>query len=488
MSLLGGRRHPSRVRRYLGALFVASLALAACSATEASGPPDSVVPLDPPVTEAVPLQPGEPGTFYVAPDGDPSGRGTERDPWDLARALSGEGVAPGSTIWVGGGTYQGPFTSTLAGSAEAPIVVRQVSGERARILGPVGRDAALSVRGQQTWFWGFEVLFEDPVRQSAEIGANPASLNRSSGIDVKGPGTRLINLIVHDAADAIGFWSEAPDSEIYGSIIFNNGFEGERGWGHGIYTQNISGTKALTDNVIFNQFGAGIHAYGSSNARLDGYVLEGNIAFSNGVLSPSVGYYRNILLGGGATAASPTLRENYTFTPRASGAGENNLGYDAGCTDATVTGNYFVEDVPLKVVKCTLTEVRGNTFIGATNGLSSDEHPDNRYLDEPPSDAVDVFVRPNRYETGRAHIVVYNWREASHVDLDLTATGLEIGQRFTILDVQDLEGPPAVEGTWDGAPVRVDMRRQAITPPIGIVPVQPQHTGPEFGAFLVLPG
>ena len=58
---------------------------------------------------------------YVAPDGSSSNDGSYGKPWDLATALAGAGgrVGAGDTIWVRGGTYRGPFTSTVAGKAVA---------------------------------------------------------------------------------------------------------------------------------------------------------------------------------------------------------------------------------------------------------------------------------------------------------------------------------------------------------------------------------
>src|SRR2546422_8664311 len=77
--------------------------------------------------------PGSHVGYYVTPGGSASSSGGASSPWDLATALSGGGgrVQPGDTIWLGAGTYQGAFTSTLTGSAGSPIVVRQYPGERA---------------------------------------------------------------------------------------------------------------------------------------------------------------------------------------------------------------------------------------------------------------------------------------------------------------------------------------------------------------------
>ena len=56
------------------------------------------------------------------------------------------------------------------------------------------------------------------------------------------PGIKLINLIVHDTQGQIGFWSGVTDGEVYGALIYYNGFDfSERGRGHGICEESSEG-------------------------------------------------------------------------------------------------------------------------------------------------------------------------------------------------------------------------------------------------------
>src|SRR6266705_219392 len=130
-----------------------------------------------------------------------------------ATALSGPAaVTPGSTIWLRGGTYTNAvdprgFESTLMGTTDAPIVVRQYPGEHATVTN------TLLVTGPYTWFWGFEVTHPAPQQQETLHGVN-----------VHGPGTKLINLVVHDATDdGIFIWPQAAGAEVNGSTVYNNG-------------------------------------------------------------------------------------------------------------------------------------------------------------------------------------------------------------------------------------------------------------------------
>lgn len=420
--------------------------------------------------------------FFAAPDGLPSGDGSAEAPWDLASALGHpSALAPGDVVWLRGGTYTGTFTSTLTGTGERPIIVRQIPGERVVVDG--ARDtplpAVLTINGAHAWFWGLEVLNSNTVRsvQSAAEG-------RATGIDVFGPGTRLINCIVHDNGNGIGFWSQAIDSLIYGTIVFNNGWDAaDRGHGHALYAQNKTGTKRIVDSVFFNSFSHGLHIYGSDDAFLDRFSVEGNIAFNNGILSRD-GITRNILLGGGAVARDNTLIENYTYFSPSDQVGQNNLGYRAGCDGAVVKRNYFANG-GLVLINCQNYSIEENLFHPYVFGFPIEELPSNTYARTRPS-GTRVFLRPNRYEAGRAHIAVFNWDLSDAVEFDPAGT-LKQGDAYQIRDLQDLFGEPLAGGIYEGGPIRIPMNTAAIGLPHGEPGVPLRHTSAEFGAFLLLP-
>jgi len=74
---------------------------------------------------------------------------------------------------------------------------------------------------------------------------------------------RLVNLIIHDTGHGTYIENPAHNIEIYGWIVYNGGNDNSsRSDGHGIYVRNDGTTpKLIADNVIFNQFGFGIHSY-----------------------------------------------------------------------------------------------------------------------------------------------------------------------------------------------------------------------------------
>ena len=430
--------------------------------------------------------PAEAAEIFVSPSGSPKNNGTQARPIDLTTALSRTSPArPGDTIWLLDGTYVGNFKSYLTGTPEAPITVKQYPGARATLDGAGSPDIVLEVFGAWAIYWGFEVTNSSPGRDSSQTGPWPSDLPRGHGIFSWGPNIKFVNLILHDLQSGIGLWTESVGSEIYGSLVYHNGWQApDRSHGHGIYTQNRTATRLVRENIIFNQFSHGIHAYASDAAFIDNITLEGNVSFNNGILGRD-GFARDLLLGGGVVANNPVLRENFTY-----GGGQSNLGYGAGCANGQATGNYLVGAAPLLLLRCTPT-LAGNTFYShqATRWgwapLDPRGFPLNAYFARRPSANV-VRVRPNAFEAGRGHVVIYNWTGEASVDVDLTAIGLAAGDDFEIRDAQDFFGPPVVSGIYSGAPVTIAMTGLSLSPPIGEVPVIPAHTAPEFAVFVVL--
>ncbi|MFN7926753.1 MAG: hypothetical protein U0Y68_02215 [Blastocatellia bacterium] len=276
--------------------------------------------------------------FYVSPTGTAGGDGSIGNPWNLATALAQPAsVKPGATIWVRGGTYAGAFVSNLTGTETAPITVRAYPGERPMLDG-IGYDYTknpLTVNGAYAIYWGLEVMNSSQDRSTRRAGA----------INVFGAHTKFINNILHDACEGLGVWTSAIDAELYGNIIFNGGWQGaspDRGHGHGVYTQNNTGTKVYRDNVIFNQYGFGFHAY-TEGGSIKGFLLDGNVSFNNGQPVREHTREANILVGGLQPADRITLQNNFTFHPADTNSTNVQLHYyAAGNQNLTVQGNYFL--------------------------------------------------------------------------------------------------------------------------------------------------
>jgi hypothetical protein len=469
--------------------------------------------------------------FHVTPSGAASGNGSVASSWDLATALnSADAVAPGDTIWLHGGTYRGGFTSRLVGQANSPIVVRAARGERVTIdTHPRDErdDGAFRIVGADVQFRDFEVTCSHPRRVTAIAGSWPEDIRRGN-IDVRGSRIALVNLVVHDLSTGFGFWAEGEGGEISGCLIYNNGWRGpDRGHGHGIYAQNATGTKRIADNIIFHQFGYGVHVYGSEKAALKGFEIEGNITFENGCLTRPGERAAGIMVGGGSPAERIVIRDNVVA------GGNLRLGYPWGVTsnDVICTGNHVDGGLVLRDFR--RATVTHNTIVAESSvvqlegagrlmlgGLHWDENDyyvtDGRWgecalVEENTSRGATfaewqkttgldgkstftkggprelrVIVRPNKYERGRANLAVLNPRELPEVDVDLSNV-LTRGQAYRIVSAKDFYGAPVVSGSYDGGFVKLPMRPVPASQPVGLDDAELPVTEPRFGAFVVMP-
>ena len=419
----------------------------------------------------------------------------------VRRLSSRSSAKPGDTLILLGGTYHGAFVSTLTGAENNPIIIRQAPGARATI------DGTLTVQGEWATYWGLEVT------NSSRDRSKP----RPTGVNVVGPHTKFINMIVHGGGNGFGFWTPAVDSEIYGCIIFDNGWQGpdpDRGHGHGIYTQNETGTKRIVDSIIFNGFGFGIHAY-TEGGSLKGFHLEGNTVFNSGSATRRNHRYDNILVGGLRPAGRIELVANSTYhTPGAGGS--NRLGYAAPNQDVLVQDNYFAGgSTVLGIQGWEKIVMTGNTFFGLRNLVSlvwpkdtpalTHEIDYNTYLAGDASASftyrnqsmdfsrwrqagnidehsrsiaspakrpagVKIFVRRNRHEPGRAHVTIYNWDLKDTVEVDLHDV-LAVGAPYEVRNVLDYYGDPVASGKYSGGLVAL--------------PMTGFSTGPEFNVLVV---
>jgi len=425
--------------------------------------------------------------FYAAPGGSASGTGVIASPWDLQTALNQTVARPGDTIWLRGCVYHGTYTAYLNGTAAAPIVVRQYPGERATIDGGnSGWTSILMVSGSYTWYWGFEVMSSDPNRVSSQTGSNPTDIGRGNIATEQtsrtGAGLKFINLIVHDIQDA-GLWKEAVGSEFYGSLIYYDGWNApDRGHGHGLYLQNLTGTMAIRDNIIFENFQNGIQCYGSESAYLNNFDIEGNTIFNNGsiVSSPA----NNIIIGGGVVAQSPVVKDNNLYYT-AWGNGINlNMGYypyGIGASSPVMTGNYSGNGEYDLNSANTNTTLSGNSLYSSLVNWTASQYPSNSFYSVKPSGAK-VVVRPNLYEPGRANITVYNWSLSATVPADVSGV-LSVGQTYEVRNAQNWFGAPVLTGTYDGSPLNLPMTGLSVAAPVGWT--TPPASGPEFNVFVV---
>jgi hypothetical protein len=471
--------------------------------------------------------------FHVAADGQSKGAGSKESPWDLQTALNNQsGIKPGDTVWLYDGVYRGGFECRLNGSKDAPVTLRAASGERV-IIDCRPRDekdsGIFNLNGDWTVLWGVEFTCSDPKRKTAMTGSWPADLKRG-GVYSRGSHNKLINLLIHDTG-GVGFWGSEESGvggEVYGCLVYYNGWAGpDRGHGHAIYAQNARSVKRIEDNILFSQFSHGLHCYGSEKAKLSGFHVEGNVSFNNGCLVRPDSRTSGLFLGGSTPVEKVRIENNFTY-----GGNGLKLGYAGNVVshNAVVKGNYFQGTVQMigmsGLIFSNNTVVAPGTMVEFQTGgadASGQQWDNNRYFRtkveyaaftisrpdaklagltfpdwqsstgfdressyvEKQSDADKIVVRPNRYDPGRAHVIVYNWMRKDAVELDLKGV-LRLGAKFVLQSAQDFHGPVVVWGVYEGKPVMLPMRTAKPAQPVGMDDYALPVTEPEFGVYVLL--
>jgi hypothetical protein len=280
-----------------------------------------------------------------------------------------------------------------------------------------------------------------------------------------------------------GWWQALVNSEIYGSLIY---FNGTGKLDHGVYLHNVSGTKYLSNNFIFDNASHGVHGYAETAEKgLTNIVVDGNTVFNNGTIGGTL--KRNILVGGLTRTINPVVTNNYTYYYGSSGDALN-LGYNAGSSGGKVTNNYFAGGaVVLGGGYSSLTMTDNFAYApGGFSGFSTGSFSNNTWTTSKPSN-VKYFVRPNKYEANRANITIYNWTKQGTVSISaasLAGVKIAAGQTYELHNVQNFYGD-VVTGVYNGSAINVPMTGHSVAQPVGGIS-KPPTTFPEFGAFVLI--
>ena len=137
-------------------------------------------------------------------------------------------------------------------------------------------------------------------------------------------------------------------------------------------------------------------------------------------------------------------------------------------------GNSAAQEFSWRGTGYTFSDWRRRTGLGATDVFTSGKPSGTR-----------VFVRPNKYERGRANVVVYNWAHQGSVQLNLSSV-LRSGDRYEIRSVYNYFGAPITAGTYNGGLVTLPV--PSLTPPRPLVgwPNRSIPASADFQAFVVV--
>jgi hypothetical protein len=454
---------------------------------------------------------GQGADLYVAPNGTPAGPGTATKPYDFLTAISGSVGRAGDTFWLRDGTYNvGHATTQIHGEEDKPITFCSFSNEHARVIGSLTLWGAAG----HVVFRDFELTSGVGKRVSAQMraGFKPSDLtNFFEGIQVYSPNCSFVNLVVHDSVRS-GFYTaqEATNTLIYGCIVYSAGWASpDNAEGHSYYLQ---GAGEIAENLAMNSTGAGFHVYANGKGTcLRDLILEGNIAFGAGAIQ-SVRPYRDWIVGVDAPAVNADnicLRSNMGYVISGSSTlTQVQLGREQPNGRLLLTGNYWPQGMVVKNWRS----------VTSTNNLLAPQYSDSALRLEQASDwllaawdrnayssknrhgfrvnadsrtpaglsGTATFVRPNRYQHGRANIVIYNWDRLDKVPVDLRGV-LSSGDSYEVRNAADFFAPPVAKGVFDGRQVELPMEGLTVARPMGGLK-PPPPTGRTFNAFVLLPG
>jgi hypothetical protein len=196
-----------------------------------------------------------------------------------------------------------------------------------------------------------------------------------------------------------------------------------------------------------------MHAYGSSRAYVDNYVIEDNIAWRHGTF----------LVGGGRPSQNIVVRRNYLYRV------PMQIGYNAPHNeDCEIVGNVVFRS-GLSVNRYRVCAVRDNLIVEGglgVNGEGNVETQGNTVVRKELPEVARLNLLPNKYDEKRAHLAVFNWQKLAEVPVPAGAF-LKDGDRFRLMDPLDFYGKPVFEGKCDDGRI--------------VVPLVD-----EFGVFVVL--
>lgn len=434
-------------------------------------------------------------TRYVSPTG--TGVGTEADPMALSTAIST--ALPGDLVRLNAGTYTGSFQPTVNGTALNPIVFRSVADALVVING------AFSNFGNYNWIWGLDVI--DPGGLAPTPGGG--------AVDALATGVHVINNVIHNllGKNGITAFVFGPGVVIYGNIVYDQGSTAHGIYTQNNF--DLHGFKYIVNNIFVDSDDIcntcfNFHAY-TEGGFIQGFHVQNNI-ISNGRFliggfnepadrsvvvenyfydsSVKFGYRRptqadfidnylarttldirwfwgepevlftqtapNVFTGN-EIVLPPPLNGNIThirFRTSAFGPGGRCEGcpaiqaadtFNNNIYQGTFSATFFADNNNLGTVNFatwqSATASAGNAFdVNSTVGGAA------------PTGSKIVLL-PNEYESGRAHLAIYNWDGLAEVAVDLSSIVPE-GTLFDVYPAKDVLGEAVVSGTYS-APINV---------------------------------
>lgn len=438
------------------------------------------------------------GSFYVSETADNSGDGSFTKPWNLQTAFEQPGkLGPGDTVWLRAGTYSNTslidpslgaisYNCKTHGKPGLPIIFRNYNNERVTLDGKDNQILLFLGNCSHTWFWGLEMMSSASQRKPDR-----------SYLYCTAPDLKFINLILHDLADGIDLWNAAKHAELYGCIIYHNGWdEINGGHGHGIYTQNdTTNIRIIHNNIFFSSFGYNLKLW-STNQGIDNYDIRNNIVFNGGSYSnsPDTRKHNFFIVSNNPNRPIRNLvmKHNYTYAGKTTTSGScNNIGANYGSINMVLDSNYFLGQLrlagPFNEFAAYGNKIFGGTELPALVAFGSMDWSawkETEYSDSIPMKGVDYFALQNKYEPNIAHVAIYNWEKFDYLDIFIPDFKLSPGEECELIQVMDYFNDRQLIYVQKDGSLRIPMTGHTFSRAIGSAK-DPVSQFPLFGAFVI---
>ncbi|MBN3519383.1 T9SS type A sorting domain-containing protein [Algoriphagus lutimaris] len=481
---------------------------------------------------------------YASPLGNSSNSGNDQDhPWSLAYALGvGSALVAGDSLILMDGTYEGNFESYLNGTIADPIIV--VAQHDGMAIIDVGKNrtngTGLLIYGSYTWFVGLKVTSSSSVR-SSDASNGFAEIKDELGITVLGDNIKIINCWVYDiVGGGIELWRNGFNNEVYGSIIFNNGSQGDtRGNGHGFYVQHQDENqpKILENNIVFQNASQGINLY-TTDPENKGVKVIRNVSFNTGVIATvnlsvhrpphnfTVGsrnnlssevfitdnvFYRDLQASRLTADQVRNVTLGRTYMPNENIRFRENLIYGGGnLLEILPLNNLEIQSNRFFNVHGNFYAVLGDktSFPNASwnsnfyfninniekpfNELTFEDWKNNygfdleSQLSTNPISEQEVLITQNKYDPSKFYVTILKLNTKPEAFVDFSEFGELKGKSYEIIDFQNPFDPiQKVEGVFEGSSISFPMNWNKSMQPNGNMPFTVVHTDVTFGTFLI---
>jgi hypothetical protein len=440
-----------------------------------------------------------PSTYYVSPTGSDSNNGTQSYPFATIQHADSV-VAPGDTVVVLDGTYQGNITLTANGTSGSPIIYKAQNKWQAKLVGTGTGDgsAVIRVSGAHTVIQDFDVTgsnangiilaytgttasYNQAIGNYVHDIITPCDSNGGTAIETGGGdnysgithndmiGNLVVN-ITHATTctgqpAAAGLYAQIPYSVIANNIVINAGY--------GIQSWHAASHVTVFGNTLVNDLrpitiGSGDAPGGITN---DYSIVQGNIIYNSGgtAIAETTGgtsttgphnQYIDNLIYGGDTNISLNNGLQPIGTVHADPMFVNNTG--------TAAGNYEVQSGSPAVgaglaLAGIMTDYDGTprpqsgaTVIGACVGTGTTTPTGSGTATGPV--AAGVSASPTSIRSGHSSVITWTTKNAVSATLNGTPVALNgsLAVTPTTTTIYKVIGTGSTGATdWGSASVRV---------------------------------